>query len=87
LDINPAKIVKDQGLCKLAVELIDDRTHEDGVYQDQILFENKICYIHVNTDKWYYEIKYNLTHGLAPHYMEKMKKRALRINLAQYQLI
>jgi hypothetical protein len=57
------------------------------LYQDQSLFEKEVCYILVNSDQWYYEMKYYLTHGSAPHYMEQKNKRALRLKSTQYQLI
>jgi hypothetical protein len=79
LEIKPAKIVKGKGLCKLAVESTHDRAKEDELYQDQNLFENEVCYIPVNNDQWYYEMKYYLTHGSTPHYMEPKKKRSLRL--------
>jgi hypothetical protein len=57
------------------------------LYQDQSLFEREVCYIPVNSDQWYYEMKYYLTHGTTPHYMEQKKKRALRLKSSQYHLI
>jgi hypothetical protein len=56
-------------------------------YQFQSLFEREFCYVLVNYDQWYYEMKYYLTHGIAPHYMEQKKKRSLRLKSAQYHLI
>jgi hypothetical protein len=32
-------------------------------------------------------MKYYLTHGSTPHYMERNKKRDLRLKLSQYHLI
>jgi hypothetical protein len=84
LEIKPAKIFKGQGLCKLAVESMDDKAQEDELYQDQNLFEREICYIPVTSDQWYYEMKYYLTHGIAPHYLEPKKKRALILKSSQY---
>jgi hypothetical protein len=78
--------VKGQGLCKLVFESTDEKEKEDGIYQDQILLENEVYYIPVNNDQWYYEMKYYLTHGSAPHYMEPKKKRALRLKSTQYHL-
>ena len=63
LYVKPTKIFKGQLLCKLSVESSNERTNEDGIYQDQIPFENEIYYIPFNIDQWYYEMKYYLTHG------------------------
>jgi hypothetical protein len=35
---------------------------------------------------WYYEMKYYLTHGSSPQYMEPKKKRSLRLKSTQYHL-
>jgi hypothetical protein len=86
LDMRHAKIVKGKGLCKLEAESIDERTSEDDLYQYQSLFENEICYIHVNNDQLYYEIKYYLTHGSTPHYMEPKKKRPLSLKSSKHHL-
>jgi hypothetical protein len=51
----------------------------------EILIENEVYYIHAPTDSWYYEMKYFLTHGSAPQYLEPRKRRALRLKYAQYQ--
>jgi hypothetical protein len=54
----------------------------------KIYLKNKICYIHVTNDQWYYEMKYYLTHGSNPHYLEpKKKRRSLRLKSTQYQII
>jgi hypothetical protein len=49
--------------------------------------KEKFVYIPVNSDQWYYEMKYYLTHGSAPHYLEPKKKRSLRLKSTQYHLI
>jgi hypothetical protein len=50
LDIKPAKIIKDQGLCKLAAESIDGSESKDELYRDQCSLEDEIYYIPVNID-------------------------------------
>jgi hypothetical protein len=87
LEIKPTKIVKGKGLCKLAAESTHDKERKDELYQDQNLFEREVCYIPINSDQWYYEMKYYLTHGTTPHYMEPKKKRYLILKSTQYQLI
>jgi hypothetical protein len=84
LEIKPVKIVKGQGLCKLVAEFPCVESHEDALYQDSELFEKEVCYIPVGSDPWFYEMKYYLTHGSAPHYLDPKKKRALRLKSAQY---
>jgi hypothetical protein len=84
LDIRPAKIVKGKRLYKLAVVSVEDKEDENDLYQDQILLENEVFYILVKNDQWYYEIKYYLTHGSSPRYMEPKKKRALKLKSTQY---
>jgi hypothetical protein len=66
---------------------MSDELHEDALYQDQELYAREVCYIPVNSDQWFYEMKYYLTHGSAPHYLDPKKKRSLRLKSAQYQLI
>jgi hypothetical protein len=46
-----------------------------------------VCYILVGSYPWFYEMKYYLTHGLNPPYLDPKKKRDLRLKSAQYQLI
>jgi hypothetical protein len=66
---------------------MSDGSHEDALYQDQELYAREICYIHVNSDQWFYEMKYYLTHGTTPDYLDPKKKRALRLKSSQYHII
>jgi hypothetical protein len=57
-----------------------------NLYEDQSFLEKEVFYIPVNSDPWYYESKYYLTHGSTPHYMEPKNKRSLRLKSNQYHL-
>jgi hypothetical protein len=87
LEIKPTKIVKGKGLCKLTDESPCVESQEDALYQDSETFEKEVSYIPVSSDPWFYEMKYYLTHGSTPHYLDPKKKRALRLKSTQYQLI
>jgi hypothetical protein len=50
LEIKPMKIVKGQGICKLATKFPCVESHEDALYQDSELFEKEVCYIPVSSD-------------------------------------
>jgi hypothetical protein len=73
LEIKPAKIVKEKGICKLAAEYKEAQEDEEGWYNEVSLIENEVCYIPTPIDSWYYELKYYLTHGSAPQYLEPRK--------------
>jgi hypothetical protein len=86
LDIRLVNIFKGQGLCKLAAKSMVNKNDEDELYEDKTLLEKDDCYIHVNIDLWYYEMKYYLTHGRSPQYTEPKKKIVLRLKSAQYHI-
>jgi hypothetical protein len=79
LDIRSSKIVRGQGLCKLAAKWTKEKGDQDELYEDQILLEKEVFYIHVNNNTWYYEMKCNFTHGSTPHHMEPKKTRDIRL--------
>jgi hypothetical protein len=87
LKIIPANIVKGKGLCKLAVESTGSKDGEDKIYKEENLLEKEVCYILVIIDPWNYEMKYYLTHGSAPQYMEPKNKRDIILKSSQYQLV
>jgi hypothetical protein len=51
------------------------------------LIEEEVYYVHVTLDSWNYEMKYYLTHGYAPQYLEPRKRKYVRLKYAQYQLV
>jgi hypothetical protein len=66
LDIKPAKLVKGQGLCKLAVEA-QDQVNEDLGWENEIaLWCGEVAYISLGRDSWYKDLSYLLHHGLVP---------------------
>lgn len=72
LEIKPAKLVKGQGLCKLAVESHENQAedHEDWLKNEVELLKKEIFYIPFPTNSWYYEMKYYLIHGTALNYLD-----------------
>jgi hypothetical protein len=60
---------------------------EEDMYNQESLIVDAIHYILSPTDSWYYELKYFLTHGSAPIYLEPRKRRSLRLKSTQYHLI
>jgi hypothetical protein len=66
---------------------MSDELHEDALYQYKKLYAREVCYILVNYDQWFYEMKYYLTHGSVPHYLDPKNKRSLRLKSTQYYLI
>ena len=62
LEIKPAKLVKGQGLCKLATEALDPQNDEEGWKNEEKLFEREVLYISTSTNSWYNDLKYYLTH-------------------------
>jgi hypothetical protein len=79
--------VKGQGLCKMAMELKGMQDDEDKLYEEGTDMHSEIYYIPVHTNPWHYELRYCLTHGSAPQYLEPKKRRALRLKSVQYQLV
>ena len=45
MEINQAKLVKGQGLCKLAVEALDPQENEEGWENESEMFEREVIYI------------------------------------------
>jgi len=84
LEIKLAKIVKGKGLCKLGVESAYETIEEVEIYLNQDLFEREIYYTTITNEQWYHEIRYYLTHGTTPHYLDPKNKRSLRLRSTQY---
>jgi hypothetical protein len=87
LDIKPAKLVKGQGLCKLAAEA-QDQANEDSRWENEMaLWCNEVAYISPRQDSWYKDLNYLLHHGACPENLNPKERRALRLKSAQYRLI
>jgi hypothetical protein len=87
LDIKPAKLVKGQGLCKLAAEA-QDQVSEDSKWENEMaLWCGEISYISLGPKAWYENLTYLLHHGSCPENLNPRESRDLRLNSAQYHLI
>ena len=76
LEIKPAKLVKDQGLCKLAVEALDPQHEEDEGWSNEVdLMQKEVLYMPSSTDSWYNDLKYYLTHGRNTNHLDARKKQ------------
>ena len=60
---------------------------EEGWDNEVDLIQNEILCMQASTNSWYNDLKYYLTHGSSPNHLDAHKKRALRLNSTQYQLI
>ena len=88
LEIKPTKLVKGQGLCNLTVEELDLQEEEEEGWENEVdMLERVVLYIPASTNSWYNDLKYYLTHGRSPSYLDARKRRALRLKYAQYQMI
>jgi hypothetical protein len=87
LDIKPTKLVKGQGLCKLAVES-QDQVNEDSGWENEIaLWCGEVSYITPGKESWYKYLSYLLHHGTCLENLNPRERRALRLKSAQYRLI
>jgi hypothetical protein len=88
LEIKPAKLVKGQGLCKLAAEAQDLQMEQEEGWDNEVdMLQNEVLYIPASTNSWYNDLKYYLTHESSLNHLDARKKRALRLKSTQYQLI
>jgi hypothetical protein len=87
LDIKPAKLVKGQGLCKLAVEA-QDQVNEDPRWENELaLWCGEASYVSPGKESWYEKLTYLLHHGTCPENLNPRERRALRLKSTQYRLI
>ena len=70
LEIKPSKLVRGQGLCKLATKALDPKNDEEGWENEAEFFEREVLYVPTSTNSWYNELKYYLTHGKSLEYMD-----------------
>ena len=88
LEIKPAKLVKGQGLCKLAAEAQDLQMEQEEGWDNEVdMLQSEVLYIPASTNSWYNDLKYYLTHGSSPNHLDAHKKRDLSLKSTQYQLI
>ena len=74
MEINLAKLVKGQGLCKLAGEALDLQENEEGWENKANMLEKEVLYIQTLTNSWYNDLKYYLTHGRSPSHLDSQKR-------------
>jgi hypothetical protein len=87
LDIKPTKLVKGQGLCKLAVES-QDQVNEDPRWENELaLWCGEASYVSPGKESWYEKMTYLLHHGTFPENLNPRERRSLRLKYAQYRLI
>jgi hypothetical protein len=87
LDIKPAKLVKGQGLCKLAAEA-QDQVNKDFRWENEMeLWCGEASYISPRKESWYDKLNYVLHHGTFPEDLNPRERRALRLKYSQYCLI
>jgi hypothetical protein len=87
LEIKPTKIVRGQGLCKLAANLEGAQVSSQEGWENELEVSNEVQYVLAPTFSWYNDIKYYLNHCIAPQYLEPNKKKALRLKSIKYHLI
>ena len=87
LEINPTKLVKGQGLCKLVVEDLDSQEEEEGWENEVDMMQREVLYIPASTNSWYNDLKYYLTHGRSPCHLDAWKRQALKLKYSRYQMI
>jgi hypothetical protein len=87
LDIKPSKLVKGQGLCKLAAEAQDKVNEDSGWENEMTLWCGEASYISLGLESWYGNLTYLLHHGTCPENLNPRERRALRLKSAQYRLI
>lgn len=88
LDFKPSKIVRGQGLCKLAVESNDQAVEEDQGWDNELaVMSNEVLFTTTQESSWYADMKYFLHHGACPSHLGPRERRALRLKSAQYSLI
>ena len=62
MEIKLAKLVKGQGLCKLAAEAQDLQMEQEEEWENKVdLLKNEALYMPASTNSWYNDMKYYLT--------------------------
>ena len=75
-------------MCKLAEEAQDPQMEEEEGWDNEVdMLQSEVLYMPTSTNSWYNDLKYYLTHGSSLNHLDARKKRALRLNSSQYQLI
>ena len=84
LEVKPLKIVRGQGLCKLAAASADSAEVDLHFFSEPSLFEREVFPISTPPDSWYDDIKFFLLHGAAPEHLDPCHKRDLILKSTPY---
>jgi hypothetical protein len=87
LEITPAQIVRDQGLCKLVTDSVEEQQGQINVLTKNQHSQSQICCAQDAANSWFDDIKFYLTHGSAPRHLDLKNRRALRLKSAPSQLV
>jgi hypothetical protein len=87
LDIKPAKLVKGQGLCKLATEAQDQINEYPGWENELEFWCSEDLYTPLGPESWYGKFIYLLHHGTCPENLSPRERRSLRLKSAKYLLV
>jgi len=87
LDIKPAKLVKGQGMCKMAAKAHDQINEDYGWENELDLWCSEDLYVPPGKESWYGKLIYLLHHGTFPKNLNPKERRALRVKSAQYRLV
>jgi hypothetical protein len=80
LEIKPTRIVRGQGLCKLAAKSQDLIENRDLGWDNELnLWCGEVLYIPPTQDSWYADLYYFLHHGTCPEYLKPRERRELRL--------
>ena len=79
LKINPTQIVRGQGLCKLVVDSVEGQEIQINISTVNHHNRKQISCTKIVSNSWYDDIKFYLTHGSTPRYLDPKNIRALRL--------
>jgi hypothetical protein len=87
LDTKPAKILKEQRLCKLAAKS-QNQVNEDHRWENELaIWCGEASYVSPGKESWYEKLNYLLHHGTCPKNLNPKERRALRLKSTQNHLI
>ena len=86
LEINPAKMIKQKGLCLLEFQS-NNLEQEHQWIQEEYIFADTIDIISAPSSEWYDDIKFYLNHGYASPTLDFKKHNNLRLKETPYQFI
>ena len=86
LEINPAKIVIQQGLCLPAAQSNDPEQEQQWIQEEDMSIDTTDV-ISAPSFEWYDDIRFYLTYGYAPPTLDFKKRRTMRLKATPYQFI